>query len=87
MVMFAVVVLGTKYVSLASIFTALISPVIVHNFVQQYYGSGHLGLIFLIIQCLLVIFLHRSNIKRLLEGKESKFSFKKKEKSIKEEEK
>lgn len=88
MAVFAVVVLGTKYVSLASIFTALISPVIVHNFVTgKNYGQSHFGIVFLIIQCLLVIFLHRSNIKRLLEGKESKFSFKKKEKSIKEAEK
>lgn len=88
MAVFAVVVIGTKYVSLASIFTALISPVIVHNFVtSKNFGQSHLGLIFLMIQCLLVIFLHRGNIKRLLNGKENKFSFKKKEKSIKEEEK
>ncbi len=78
LVVFAVVVLGTKYVSLASIFTALISPVIVHNFVTgRNYGKSHLGLVFLIVQCLLVIILHKENIKRLLEGKENKFAFKK----------
>lgn len=76
---FAVVVLGTKYVSLASIFTALISPVIVHNFVKsRNYDESHLGIVFLMVQCLLVIFLHRGNIKRLLDGSENKFSFKKK---------
>ena len=84
---FAVVVIGTKYVSLASIFTALVSPVIVHNFVRAKYGSGHLGLVFLIIQCLLVVFLHRGNIKRLLNGTESKFAFKKKKTENKGEEK
>ena len=76
---FAAVVLSTKYVSLASIFTALISPVIVHNVVTATnYGKSHFGIVFLMVQCLLVIFLHRSNIKRLLDGNESKFAFKKK---------
>lgn len=79
LLIFAAVVLGTKYVSLASIFTALISPVIVHNFVKsRNFGQSHFGLVFLIVQCLLVIFLHKGNIKRLLEGKENKFVFKKK---------
>lgn len=79
LVIFAAVVLGTKYVSLASIFTALISPVIVHNFVKsRNYGESHFGVVFLIAQCLLVIILHKENIKRLLDGKESKFAFKKK---------
>lgn len=78
-IIFAVVVIGTKYVSLASIFTALISPVIIHNFVRnKCYGHSHFGIVFLIVQCLLVIFLHRENIKRLLNGNESKFAFKKK---------
>ena len=76
---FAVVVLGTKYVSLASIFTALISPVLVHNFVTaRNFDQSHIGVVFLMVQCLLVIFLHRGNIKRLLNGTESKFAFKKK---------
>jgi glycerol-3-phosphate acyltransferase PlsY len=76
---FAAVVLATKYVSLASIFTALISPVIVHNFIKgRNFGQSHLGLVFLIAQCLLVIILHKENIKRLLNGKENKFAFKKK---------
>ena len=78
-IIFAAVVLATKYVSLASIFTALISPVIIHNFIKnKCYGGGHIGIIFLIVQCLLVVFLHRENIKRLLNGKENKFAFKKK---------
>ncbi len=76
---FAAVVLATKYVSVASIFTALISPVIVQSLVKnRNFGHSHLGLTFLIAQCLLVIFLHRENIKRLLNGKENKFAFKKK---------
>ena len=76
---FAIVVIGTKYVSLASVFSALMAPVIVHNIVKSLnYDVSHLGVVFLMVQCLLVIFLHRGNIKRLLNGTESKFSFKKK---------
>ncbi len=78
LVIFAVVIFGTKYVSLASIFSALVAPLLVHNFITNRYGGGHIGLLFFVIQCVLVIFLHKENIKRLLNGKESKFSFKKK---------
>ena len=78
-VIFAAVLLATKYVSLASIFSALISPVIVHNVVTaKNFDKSHMGVVFLIVQCLLVVFLHRGNIKRLLNGTESKFAFKKK---------
>lgn len=78
-IIFAAVLLATKYVSLASIFSALVSPVIVHNFIKnKCHGGNHIGSIFLILQCVLVVFLHRENIKRLLDGKENKFSFKKK---------
>ena len=79
LIIFAAVVLTTKYVSLSSIFSALMAPVLVHNFVEaRNYGESHVGVVFLIAQCLLVIFLHRGNIKRLLNGNESKFAFKKK---------
>ena len=80
LIIFAVTVIGTKYVSLSSIFSALMYPVLLHNVISNRYGHGHIGIVFVIINSLLVIFLHRGNIKRLLEGKESKFAFKKKEK-------
>lgn len=80
LIIFAVTVICTKYVSLGSILSALMYPVILHNVVSSRYGQGHGGLIFVIVNCLLVVFLHRGNIKRLLDGKENKFSFKKKKK-------
>lgn len=83
LVIFASTVIFTKYVSLASIFSALIYPVLLHNIVTIKYGFGHAGIIFVIINCLLVVYLHRSNIKRLLDGKENKFVFKKSQKEQK----
>ncbi len=80
LLVFAVVVIGTKYVSLASIASALMYPVVMHNIMEIRFGHGDLRVIFVLATCILVIFLHRENIKRLLDGKENKFSFKKKEK-------
>lgn len=87
LLIFAVIVIFTKYVSLGSIFSALMYPVILNNVVSSRYGHGHLGIVFVIINCFLVVFLHRGNIKRLLDGKENKFSFKKKKKEGTNEEK
>lgn len=73
---FAVMVIGTKYVSLGSIFAALMYPVIQHNIVSAR-GFGHTGTLFVMALSLLVVFLHRENIKRLLDGKENKINLKK----------
>lgn len=73
---FAIMVGFTKYVSVGSIFAALMYPVILHNIVSGR-GYGHLSVIFVMILSLLVVFLHRENIKRLLDGKENKFYLKK----------
>ena len=73
---FAVIVIGTKYVSLASIMSAMLWPLIL----SRIEGAGVCFLISLCVAAL-VIFMHRDNIKRLYEGKENKLSFgKKKEK-------
>lgn len=73
---FAIMVGFTKYVSLGSIFTALMYPVILHTFVMNR-QRGYLSILFVVVIALLVLWLHRENMKRLLEGKENKFSFKK----------
>ena len=87
LVIFAVTVAATKYVSLGSIISASIMPILLNNFVAVKYGiKGHFGIIFAILNAVLVVFLHRGNIKRLYEGKENKFSFKKKQKESKKEE-
>ncbi len=75
---FAAIFATTKYVSLSSIFAALMYPLFLNNVMTMRYGHGDLRIIFVLITCLLVIFLHRENIARLREGKENKFSFKKK---------
>ena len=70
---FAAIVAATKFISLGSIMGALIYPVILNNFAQ-------LDIVKLVC-CLLVVailvFNHRTNIKRLLNNQENKFSFKK----------
>ncbi len=68
----------TKYISLASISAALFYPLVLYNIMKSRFGSGDLRILFVLVQCLLVVYLHRENIKRLLEGKESKFQWKKK---------
>ena len=74
---FAVVVGFTKYVSLGSIAAACFYPLILYNILQSRYGHGNLSVIFVFLTCILIVWLHRENIKRLSEGKENKFSFSK----------
>lgn len=62
----------THYVSLSSIISALFLPL----FTNLFYKSPEL-IIFSLIIAVIGIYKHRSNIKRLLNGTESKISFKK----------
>ena len=86
---FAIIVIGTKYVSLGSIMAALIYPVLLYrvNLIQDEAGwfvANNIGwgfdIIFAFLMMVMVVFMHKENIKRLLAGKESKVSFKKKNK-------
>ena len=77
-VIFVATVAATKYISVGSIFSALIYPVLLSNIVSSRFGFLHAGLFFAILNSLLVIYLHRKNMKRLLDGKENKFTLKKK---------
>lgn len=72
---FAIIVVGTKYVSLASIVSALMYPMLVYNIQCMRIGRGDLRVIFALAVCILVVTLHKENIKRLIDGKENKFSF------------
>ncbi len=58
------------YVSLASLVSAVTFPILMIVFVQPF-ELLVLGVIF----CILVVFRHRPNIQRLLEGRESRFNF------------
>ena len=79
--LFAVMLMLTKYVSVSSITAAAAYPVV--TFVLQRFVSGfemktvliHTGLVCL--NSILIIYMHRTNIQRLRNGNENKFSFKK----------
>ncbi|MBR7184286.1 MAG: glycerol-3-phosphate 1-O-acyltransferase PlsY [Clostridia bacterium] len=76
LLIFAVIVIGTKFVSLASIMSALLWPLIL----SRIEGAGVPFLIAFAVGAL-VVFMHRANIMRLYRGQENKISFgKKKEK-------
>ncbi len=66
------VVALSRYVSLGSIAAALALPLIVILQYGQAFGSERLRLLFCIAVAALVILRHRSNINRLIEGREHK---------------
>ncbi len=69
--LFVVIVLMTRFVSLGSIMCSLLFPIIQFAFYPMH---GWITLSSIIIMAL-VVFMHRENIKRLMEGRESKISF------------
>jgi glycerol-3-phosphate acyltransferase PlsY len=72
-VIFVTTVWITKYISVGSMLAAASSPVITYFL----YGTQKQSLItFCIFAAVLVIYTHRSNLKRLKEGNENKFTFK-----------
>jgi len=72
LIVFAIVVALTRYVSLGSIIGAALFPVLAIVYKQS---AGFV--IFAFVIGLLVIFRHRSNIARILNGTESKLDFRK----------
>lgn len=77
---FALLIMAvSRMVSLGSISAAILFPVLC-IFINENYliKANHFGyVLFGIILCLLVVFNHRSNLKRMINGKENKLSFKK----------
>ncbi|MCI8587227.1 MAG: glycerol-3-phosphate 1-O-acyltransferase PlsY [Clostridia bacterium] len=76
---FALVLIAlTRMVSLGSVGAAILYPILVlfidTNFTVSE-GTGYF--VFSVLLALIVAFNHRTNIKRMLEGKENKISFKK----------
>ena len=76
---FGVVLIAlTRMVSLGSCAAAVLFPVLTLFINENYIVSqGSSYLIYSIILAVIVLFNHRSNIKRILSGKENKISFKK----------
>jgi glycerol-3-phosphate acyltransferase PlsY len=73
-VVWLVVFLTTRYVSVASIVGALAFPVVVAVLVRLNYTRGYVLLYFSLAMAALVIWRHRSNISRLLNGTEQRFA-------------
>ena len=73
------IIFSTGYVSLASVISAAVYP-----FLVIFLWSGHVGDVWYWILCVvlavLAIYRHRSNIKRLIDGNENRFTFGKKNK-------
>ena len=74
--LFIVIVACFKYISLGSVMCAMLFPFLNHIF---YPLNGWITLSAFCIGAL-IVFMHRQNIVRLMEGKESKLSFKKTDK-------
>lgn len=77
--LFVAIVLMSKFVSLASIMCVMLWPVLHFAFYPLQAWTTIASIVIMII----IVFMHRENIKRLMAGKESKISFgsKKKEKN------
>lgn len=73
---FLVIVIGTKYVSLASTIPALLYPVILFRLdtLRGVPGGNGWNVLCSVLIALLILFSHRHNLKRLQQGKEPKLS-------------
>ncbi len=76
---FVLIVASTKYLSLGSVMCELIFPLILNRFDTVEQDRG-IRLIITLFVMALVVFMHRSNISRIMNGNENKFSFKKTQK-------
>lgn len=74
-VLFVLTVSITRYISVGSMLSAMVSPLIA--FWLNHYNINPL-FYFCCVVAILVIYTHRSNIKRLAAGSENRFSFNKK---------
>lgn len=75
---FIIIVAGSKMISMGSVMCMLLYPVLLYRFsLQGEIVTQPQGVLISFLIAALVIFMHRSNIKRIWEGKESKLSFKK----------
>ena len=72
--LFFIVVFTTRYVSLGSVLAASALPFVIYA-LQAFYGrpTSPVLLGFSIFVAILIVFTHRSNIKRLLNGTENRF--------------
>ncbi len=72
---FVIIVAGTRFVSLASCMGMILYPIVLSAFSGD---NNPVAKIMSVVMAVLVVFMHRENLKRLSEGKESKLYFSKK---------
>ena len=77
--LFVLIVWGTKYLSLASVICILLFPLLLYRSDLVPVDRG-IRLIITLIVAGIVFFKHRTNVSRIMNGTESKFSFKKTQK-------
>ena len=75
LIIFVIIVAGTKFVSLGSVIAVMLYPILL----DRIEGTSIVTVIAFLIMAI-VVYNHRENIKRLLEGKENKLSIGKKDK-------
>ncbi len=68
---FAVLVIGTHFVSLGSVVSVLFYPIFLGTLDSAYSHYG-INVLFSFLTAMLITWCHRSNIKRILDGNESK---------------
>lgn len=68
---FVVIVWITRYISVGSMLACALSPL----YVRLYHGYEPVFIYFCVAIALMVVYTHRSNLKRLKEGSENRFSF------------
>ena len=76
-VLFVLIVLATRYISVGSIMCMLLYPIVLDRIYKWMYGEPCGYIIFAVLMTVLIVVKHYENIGRLLHGTESKFSFKK----------
>ena len=74
---FLIVVITTKYVSMASVTAAFLYPLVSAAFLQERQGAICLFAVFISV---FIIFMHRENLKGIFHGKENKLDLGKKKK-------
>ena len=79
LLVFLVIVIGTRYVSLGSVMGLTFYPIILNAFSHAYDPPRNSTACMLsVLMATLVVYMHRENIKRIMNRTESKISFKKK---------
>ena len=75
---FAIVLVGTRMVSMASGMTALLYPLVLNGTYAVFYGDGKVAgmrIPVAVFMTVMILIMHRENFKRIYAGKEPKINF------------